>query len=200
MLATVDLPDIVAQIMSRSDDSASGSVADSELMLRYVRGDADAFARLYRRYRDRLYRFVVRFAGSPVETDEICQDVWMAIVHSRERYRPDASFATYLFSIAHRQGVERYRKRGLHEEEFIPENYADDDVPDQALFDVQSSDALTRSIASLPPLQREAFLMRMEGHLDITQIALATGTTKETSKSRLRYAYQRLRVALKDCR
>ena len=139
MLATVDLPDIVAQIMSRSDDSASGSIADSELMLRYGRGDADAFAQLYLRYRDRLYRFVVRFAGSSVETDEICQDVWMAIVHGRERYRPDASFATYLFSIAHRQGVERYRKRALHEEEFISENYADDDVPDQALFDVQSA-------------------------------------------------------------
>jgi RNA polymerase sigma-70 factor (ECF subfamily) len=200
MSATLTLPDIIAQLMSRSDGDASASAADDELMLRYGRGDSDAFLQLYRRYRDRLYRFVVRFAGSATETDEICQEVWMAIVRSRERYRPDASFATYLFSIAHRQAIECYRKRPSDEKELFADDYSNEDAPDKELFAIQASDALTRAVSSLPLAQREAFLMRVEGHLHVGQIALATGATKETAKSRLRYAYRRLRSALEEWR
>lgn len=200
MSAILIVPDLIAQLMTRSDGVASARADDGALMLRYGRGDSDAFAQLYRRYRDRLYRFVVRLAGSATETDEICQEVWMAVVRGRERYRAEASFATYLFSIAHRQAIERYRKRPTNEKELFADDYSNDDAPDRELFAIQASDALTRAVASLPLLQREAFLMRLEGGLDVEQIALATGATKETAKSRLRYAYQRLRTALEEWR
>jgi RNA polymerase sigma factor (sigma-70 family) len=200
MSAILIVPALIAQLMSRSDDLASASADDGALMLRYGRGDSDAFAQLYRRYRDRLYRFVIRLAGSGTETDEICQEVWMAVVRGRERYRADASFATYLFSIAHRRAIERYGERHSDEKELFVDDYSNDDAPDRELFAIQASDALTRAVASLPLLQREAFLMRLEGGLDVEQIARATGVTKETAKSRLRYAYQRLRTALEEWR
>ena len=57
-------------------------------------------------------------------------------------------------------------------------------------------DALTAAVASLPLLQREAFLLRAEGGLGLEDIALATGTNRETAKSRLRYAIRRLRETL----
>ena len=49
---------------------------------------------------------------------------------------------------------------------------------------------------ALPLPQREAFLLKAEGGLSLEDIALATGVPRETVKSRLRYAQQRLREAL----
>jgi RNA polymerase sigma-70 factor (ECF subfamily) len=52
-------------------------------------------------------------------------------------------------------------------------------------------------IAQLPPVQREAFLLREEGGLSVEEIAEVTGVNAETAKSRLRYAVAKLRKGLR---
>jgi RNA polymerase sigma-70 factor (ECF subfamily) len=47
-------------------------------------------------------------------------------------------------------------------------------------------------------LQRDAFLLHVEAGLSLDDIAALTAATRETVKSRLRYAYRRLRAALED--
>ena len=54
------------------------------------------------------------------------------------------------------------------------------------------------AISSLPPAQREAFLMQQEGGMSVADIAEATGVPEETAKSRLRYAINKLRAQLED--
>ena len=46
--------------------------------------------------------------------------------------------------------------------------------------------------------QRDAFLLHVEGGLALADIARLSGAPPETIKSRLRYAYARLRGALGD--
>ena len=55
---------------------------------------------------------------------------------------------------------------------------------------------LMTAVASLPMMQREAFLLRAEGGLTLEEIGEVTGTNRETAKSRLRYALNRLRIML----
>jgi RNA polymerase sigma-70 factor (ECF subfamily) len=55
---------------------------------------------------------------------------------------------------------------------------------------------LLRLIAELPPPQREAFLLQQEGGMSVEAIAEATGVSRETAKSRLRYALARLREGM----
>ena len=59
---------------------------------------------------------------------------------------------------------------------------------------------ILEAVNGLPLPQREAFLMKAEGELSLEDIAFATGTTRETVKSRLRYAQQKLREALQAWR
>ena len=54
------------------------------------------------------------------------------------------------------------------------------------------------AVESLPPLQREAFLLHEEGELTLEEIAQVTECGRETAKSRLRYALSRLREWLED--
>jgi RNA polymerase sigma-70 factor (ECF subfamily) len=184
------------------------AVADEDCMLRWQDGDERSFRVLYLRYRDKLYRYTLRLAAHPQEAEEVFQEVWLAVVRGKHGYAPGASFASWLFSIAHRRAADRWRALGRHAPDGVhaasvdevqsahesapaaglsPEGHAHNDALGQAL---------QRAVRALPLPQREAFLMKAEGGLSLEDIALATGVPRETVKSRLRYAQQRLREAL----
>jgi RNA polymerase sigma-70 factor (ECF subfamily) len=55
-------------------------------------------------------------------------------------------------------------------------------------------------VATLPVEQREVFLMREVMDMSFAEIATATKTSEPTVKSRMRYALERLRVALEELR
>jgi len=185
------------------DTHADGlAESDEVLMQRYRRGNSEAFQLLYGRHRSSLLRFVKRMAPDAGEHEEIAQETWMAVIRGRERYSPRARFVTYLFSIARRRTMDRWRRRGrspeLQPEAPEPDCFA---APIQYEPEHQANNAafgadLLKAIEALPILQREAFLLRAEGGLDVEEIAAATGTNRETAKSRLRFALTRLRNLL----
>lgn len=175
------------------------AVADEALMTRYRNGEADAFEALYRRHSGPLYRFIGRLMRRSSEADEVFQEVWLALIHGRERYEPTARFVTFLFAIAHRRVADRARRAGRA----IPDTIeaaddmpAGDPDPHASLQNVQLGEALLQAIAALPWAQREAFLLQAEAGLTLEEIAQATDAPRETVKSRLRYANRHLRGAL----
>jgi RNA polymerase sigma factor (sigma-70 family) len=199
----LDGPLVAMSSDSRRDISISASppVSDEELLRLYRRGDQDAFRKLYERHRGPLMRFVRRTAFDLSDTEEVIQETWMAVIRGRERYVPNARFVTYLFSIARRRGMDRWRRRGSHPE--LEDADALERVPAPARTQPESllgAEALAGAVAAaleaLPILQRETFLLRAETDLTLDEIAHVTGTTRETAKSRLRYALSRLRAAL----
>jgi len=176
--------------------SGLASLADEDLMVRYGRGDRDAFDELYRRHRAGLHRFIRRMAGP--EADEVFQEVWLAVIKSRQRYEPTARFMTYLYTIAHHRAVARLRRKGRYDGDSDDGDATADDAPGpfEATLGGELANALQTAIDALPAAQREAFLMQAEGGLSLDEIAAASGASRETVKSRLRYASRRLRAAL----
>jgi RNA polymerase sigma-70 factor (ECF subfamily) len=184
---------------NRADSSAE---SDEVLMQRYQHGNEQAFHKLYERYRSSLLRFVKRLAPDAGETEEIAQETWIAVIQGRERYLPQARFVTYLFSIARRRTMDRWRRHG-RSPQLEPEAAEPDCLAGPTRYEPESqaNNAALRAdlllaIEALPILQREAFLLRAEGGLGIDEIAAVTGTNRETAKSRLRFALNRLRTAL----
>jgi len=179
-------------------------VPDEDLMLRYRNGDAHAFEALYARHRGGLFRYVLRQVGFRSAADEVFQEVWMRIVSSRARYRVEARFATFLYSIAHNCVMDHFRRKPpLQLISF-------DDKPDEALQVPgptgeqperlaqrrQTAQQLLKALALLPDEQRNAFLLHEEGGLTLEEIATVMGVGRETAKSRLRYALSKLREEL----
>jgi RNA polymerase sigma-70 factor (ECF subfamily) len=64
----------------------------------------------------------------------------------------------------------------------------------------QQARHILQLIESLPEAQREAFLLQQESDMSIEEIAQATGVTRETAKSRLRYAIAKLREGVQALR
>ena len=173
-------------------------------MQHYQCGNEAAFRQLYDRYRASLLRYVQRLAPATADTEEIAQETWMAVIRGRERYLPRARFVTYLFSIARRRTMDRWRKQGRNPDE-QPGAAGSEDVTGPCSYEPEWRSgnealgaALLVAISALPILQREAFLLRAEGGLGIEEIAQVTGTNLQTAKSRLRYALGRLRISMES--
>ena len=174
-------------------------VDDSALMLRYKDGDIAAFETLYRRHNNSLFRYLLRMSRNRDSAEDIYQDVWRKIIESRQRYRPTAKFTTFLFRVAHNCFIDHTRRNKRYSTNDLPDIGAqpdDGDGPEAAAEKILFRRRMDAAIAELPDEQRQAFLLHEEAGLDLGSIALVCGSTRETVKSRLRYANDKLKRAL----
>lgn len=177
---------------------------DAALMLAYAAGDVDAFQALYARHRGPLYRFILRRVGRRERADELFQETWSRVVAARARYRPQARFSTWLLQIAHNLVVDSYRRArpqaGEAETERVLESLAvpEREQPDHALSEFEQRRRLQRVLETLPDEQHTVFLLRMEQGMGLEEIAAITGVGRETVKSRLRYALDKIRERLAE--
>jgi len=179
--------------------------SDEDCMLRYADGELAAFQVLYERHRGSLYRYFLRQSPRDV-AEELFQDVWTRVIQARSRYRPDATFRTWLYTLARNRMIDYWRRQGR-------DPLALSGNTDAVLYDAgehptgnprrladlrECLEQLLRLVESLPVLQREAFLLRHDAGMTLPEIAAALDTGAETAKSRLRYAMERLRAGLPE--
>ncbi len=185
---------------------------DETLMLAYAAGDAGAFARLYDRHERPVHRYFLRQSVAAAEADDLLQATWMAVIRSATTYALDAKFTTWLYTIARSKLVDHWRATRRSplfvEAANDPDGDDGDDTPwldriagsDALRPDVQAMSrqraaAFVDAVETLPPAQREAFLLHVDGGLSLEEMATLTSVGTETAKSRLRYAMKRMRAA-----
>lgn len=174
---------------------------DSALMLRYRDGDIAAFETLYLRHKDPVYRYLLRLSGHNETAEDVFQEVWGKIIKARGSYRPTAKFTTFLYRVAHNCFIDHVRRNKRHagNTSFEPELHRD---PGETLETTTerslARERLEAALVHLPEEQRDAFLLHEEGGLSVDQIAAVTGCNRETAKSRLRYAVNKLRAAIDE--
>lgn len=170
-------------------------------MLAYAAGDMDAFQTLYARHRGPLYRFIARGISPRATADECFQEVWSRVIAARSRYRPQARFSTWLYQIAQHLLIDQYRRARPQVSLDDPDSPlqlpdTDDNRPDTRLGGFEQRRRLQLAIAELPEEQRIVLLLRLEQELSLEEIGAITGVGRETVKSRLRYAMDKLRARL----
>lgn len=183
---------------------------DEALMLAYAAGDAASFERLYARHKGPTYRYLLRHTSNRAIADELHQDVWMRVVRARERYRPEARFTTWLYTLARHRLVDHFRSKsgvvgasldddsGVGSPDLPEDGSAGTPDPLARVLDAECGHRLLAALRDVPGPQRDAFLLHVEAGLSLAEIATLAGVPAETVKSRLRYAYKRLREALED--
>jgi RNA polymerase sigma-70 factor (ECF subfamily) len=165
------------------------------------------FAPLFAESRDRLFRFALRLTRDPAEAEDLVQDSMLTAWRKRSLYDGRGSFGGFLRRTALRLFLNervRQRRRGtLEVEGFAPLRHAAEAAPDM----LARQDALEYFVArtgealqSLPPEQREAFMLfRFEG-LTCAEIAERSGTPVKTVETRVRRATLALAEALREHR
>jgi RNA polymerase sigma factor (sigma-70 family) len=192
----------------RPEMPQDADASDESLMLAYRDGDAGAFDRLYERHRGGVYRYLLRQCRNAALAEELFQDVWMNLIRARASYEVQARFSTYLYRIAHNRLMDHFRRRDFVAMSLDDETAAPVEEPAalpgaQPEIDIEAraqAAQLLSLLGKLPDEQREAFVLQQEGGLSVEEIAEATSVSRETAKSRLRYAMAKLREGMQSWR
>ncbi|SEK76312.1 RNA polymerase sigma-70 factor, ECF subfamily [Pseudoxanthomonas sp. GM95] len=174
---------------------------DDVLMLAYAAGDVRAFEQLYGRHRGPLYRFLMRQLRNTALADELFQDVWQRVIAARDSWQPDAAFSTWLFRIAHNRlndhwRAQKHRPAAPEDADARTAQVPDPETPERQLSEFEQRRDLQRALDALPEEQREVLILRLEQELTLEEIGQITGVGRETVKSRLRYAMDKLRAGI----
>jgi RNA polymerase sigma factor (sigma-70 family) len=185
--------------------------ADESLLARYIAGEVSAFEQLYARHEKASWRFLLRLCRNHANAEELMQEVWFAVCREAPAFREGARFLPWFYSIARHRAIDRQRTTHAHHsleatsaagETPLRELLADERSvpPDRASEQSETARAILRALDQLPSEQREAFVMQADAGLSVEDIALVTGVSFETVKSRLRYARDKLRSLLQEHR
>lgn len=182
-------------------DQPVAATTDDALMLAWAAGEASAFEVLYGRHRGPLFRFLLAQLRDRPLAEELYQDVWQRVIAARATWRPEAAFATWLYRIAHNRlndhwRAQRHRPPAPLDAELRTAALADPEHPGSVAEQDEQRQRLQQALDELPDEQREAVLLRLQQELSLEEIGRITGVGRETVKSRLRYALDKLRARL----
>ncbi len=184
---------------------------DAAVMLELRSGNMAAFDHLLSKYRRPIMHFMFRMVHNQAVAEELAQEVFLRVYRSRETYRAEARFSTWLYRIATNLGVNHARDhRQERSAATVYLDAADDetgttpDLPDHTpgaestMLRRERLNAIRDHVMALPERQRMAVLMHKYEEMDYRQIGDVLKLSESATKSLLFRAYQTLRERLKD--
>lgn len=172
----------------------AGEPADAELVLR-APTDRIAFASLYARYFDRIYRYCYRRMGSPEEAADATSQVFAKAITGIASCQPD-SFRSWLFAIAHNVTIDWSRAIRPHEPlETVYELAAPDPSPEDHAIAGEGNVNVARILSHLNTTQRQILELRLAG-LTSKEIAVVMEMTPNAVDQAQFRAVSRLRTIL----
>ncbi|HUD22517.1 MAG TPA: RNA polymerase sigma factor [Acidobacteriaceae bacterium] len=184
---------------------------DSAIMLELRAGNMSGFDFLIQKYRRQIVNFMYRMVHNQAIAEELAQEVFLRVYRSRETYRAEARFSTWLYRIATNLGV-NYARDNRHErsastiylDQADPDTGTTPDVADStpsaedSLLRRERFNAIRQHVLDLPERQRTAVLMHKYEGMDYKQIGDVLKLSESATKSLLFRAYQTLREKLKE--
>jgi RNA polymerase sigma-70 factor (ECF subfamily) len=202
------------QIRTRATAMARGDfseLSDAEVMLELRSGNMAAFDVLLAKYRKPIIHFMFRMVRNQAVAEELAQEVFLRVYRSRETYRAEARFSTWLYRIATNLGVNHARDTRhertastIYLDEPDAETGTTPDVADLTpsaeanILRRERMNAIRQHILALPERQQTAVLMHKYEGMDYKQIGEVLKLSESATKSLLFRAYQTLREKLKD--
>jgi RNA polymerase sigma factor (sigma-70 family) len=164
---------------------------DRRLVRRAARGDKDAFATIFRRYEQDLYRYCVAIVGDRQDAQDALQNTMVKALRALPGERREIELKPWLYRVAHNESIELRRRARPNEplaEELGPPVAS---LEETAAERVRLRDLLA-DIAELSERHRGALVMRELGGLDFDEIGAALDTSPAAARQVLYEARQSL--------
>ena len=192
-------------------NAALDPASDAAIMLRVAAGDEASFNYLVQKYHRAIIHFLFRMVRNEAVAEEMAQEVFLRVYRSRESYRAEAKFTTWLYRIAtnlavnhardtkHERSAQTIYLDAPDEETGSTPDVADDEPSvEQNLMRDERMAAIRKHVMALPERQRMAVLMHKYQGMDYRQIGDVLKLSESATKSLLFRAYQTLRDKLKE--
>ena len=183
---------------------------DAELMLRVKQGDAAAFEGLVEKYKKPIINLLFRTLRDAAEAEDLAQNVFLQVYKSADRYRVEAKFSTWLYTIARNLCLNEIRRRSRHPSESLEgaeqselegagrqfEDKKNVSAPEE-LLRAELVKKVDDALASLPENQRTAILLFKEQDMSYEEIAKILNCSVSATKSLIHRGRETLKSKLK---
>jgi len=168
-------------------------MTDSQMIREIKEGNTELYSELMRRYQRKILAFVyhmLKSAQLELLAEDICSETFYKAFRSLHSFREvDASFSTWLYTIARNTVLSELRKQRsgnvpLEESGYIP-IAPSELVPEQAILRNERVVLVREAINNLPEKQRSALILREYDQLDYQEIASILGQSVSAVKSLL---------------
>jgi RNA polymerase sigma-70 factor (ECF subfamily) len=168
---------------------------DADLLSRFVRGDRDAFERIFRQHEREVFRWILRIVRErPAAEDALIEAFWRAY-RSRARFDPSRSFGAWMRRIATNAALDQMKAERQRAWVSL-DNVVHGERPRRGPGDLAIADAVARAFGALPLKLRVVATLALIEERPQAEIADALQVPIGTVKSRLFRATRLLRNAL----
>lgn len=176
--------------------------AEADLLDRFRRDAPGAFEQVVEQFEQRIARLTHRLLGwrGAADSQDIVQDVFLAALKHRTRFRGNSGLGTWLTAIT--VNCCRSHQRRLRLRRLLFRRVLLDDTSAPAAWEVpasaERSTKVRAAVEALPPRDREVVILRYFESLSPTEIAGVTRQSKNAVEVRLHRARAKLSEALED--
>jgi RNA polymerase sigma-70 factor (ECF subfamily) len=159
-------------------------------------GDEQAYATLYDILGERLFRVAVAITGSHEEARDLVQELFVAMVRSRDKLAEVENLAAYMFASLRRLAI-RTINRSRRNAAALAGRARQEAAASNPGKSPSGNEHLESALAALGTPQREVIALKIDGGLTFAEIASVLGISANTAASRYRYALENLRAMLR---
>jgi len=175
------------------------TVSDEDLMLRLQTSrDAEAFDRLFARYRRPITSYIYRLVGNRSESESLAQETFLRVLQKADRYQYPRRFNTWFYTIARNLSTDHLKKKRA----VVPDDFQglSEAVMPPAAPEAEAGASwreelrhLAEALQQLPVAYREVVVLRSLQELSYREIAEIVGCPESTARSRMDYGLEFLR-------
>lgn len=177
-------------LMVAKRDVRPPQTPSGELVLACQRGERDAQAEFYRRYREDVARTLYKVLGPDVDLEDALQDVFIEVFRSIPNFRGHAKITTWLYRVCVNVGLQKLRRQKRRPEGYatLYEDLPDHETPQRALERKDSSRVVYGILDTIAPKKRMVFILNEIMGMNASEIGAVVGTNVLTVRTRLHYA------------
>ena len=179
--------------------------SDADLLFAYAKGDVSAMECLVGRYRQALFSWFLGMTGIRADAEDLFQELWVRVIRNAGRFE-NVSFRAWMWQIARNLLIDFRRKKkpdvsldaveSEDDQPLLEQLVSPDRGPAEDLEQADLAMRAMRAVGQLPAIQREIFLMRVQGGVPFNEIAQTLNIPLNTALGRMHDATTKLRVLL----
>jgi RNA polymerase sigma-70 factor (ECF subfamily) len=183
------------------------NLQEARTIRRAQRGDAAAFARIYKLHSRRVYALCLRMVGNPAEAEDLTQEAFLRVFRKIQTFRGESTFSTWLHRLALNVVLMQLRKKKLALASLDDVSKRDEERtgsgrevggPDSLLAGLIDRVSLERALGQLSTAQKTVFVLHDVHGYKHHEIAEMMDSSVGTSKGQLHRARARLRDLLRE--
>jgi RNA polymerase sigma-70 factor (ECF subfamily) len=173
--------------------------SDRQLVSRLKLGDKKAFEEIFRKYREKIYYFAIRYYNSAEDAENVVQDVFIKLWDERENVKEELSLNNYIYTIAknHLFNIQRKKINEKAYRNYIVEHLVQTPNLENEMIYADLKESIDKIIDELPAQRKRVFVMgNLEG-LSNKEVASALNLSVRTIEVHKSLALQALKKAFK---